>query len=236
MKGDLVVAVGAHLFEVVPPGFARIDTELFRRLSGQQIQGAFDVVGGEGSAVVPLHPLAQWQGQLRALLVPRPAGCQVGDDRIRAVLRHILVIHDQVVEYTHHRPVHRVRRFLEKRDTRRTVEMTNGESAALRLGQGRRRRGHSKQKRTRRRESAKIALHSQIPPVHHAGAKPATPPLPARFPSFHAGWSIGKIITYQIRGTGAVSTFDRSAADPTWRKAANCRARRLPCARRWRCC
>jgi hypothetical protein len=94
MKGDLVVAVGAHFFEVVPPGFARIDAELFRGVSGHQIHGAFDIIGGERSAVVPFHPLAQRQRQLGALLVPRPAGGQVGDDRLRAVLRHILVIHD----------------------------------------------------------------------------------------------------------------------------------------------
>src|SRR4029077_6743039 len=34
MKGDLVVAVEAHFFEVVPPGFARIDAEFFRGGSG----------------------------------------------------------------------------------------------------------------------------------------------------------------------------------------------------------
>src|ERR1700746_1693276 len=36
MKGDLVVPVHGHVFEIVPPGFAWIDAELFRGVSSQQ--------------------------------------------------------------------------------------------------------------------------------------------------------------------------------------------------------
>src|SRR5215831_5020329 len=53
VKRDLVVAVRGHLFEVAVPGFARIDAQLFARLAGNQVPGAFDVGRSERLAVVP---------------------------------------------------------------------------------------------------------------------------------------------------------------------------------------
>ena len=70
MKGDLVVAIGGHLAEVVVPGFAGIDAKLFVRLVGQHVPGAFDVCGGKGLAVVPLNALPQRQSQHSSVLAP----------------------------------------------------------------------------------------------------------------------------------------------------------------------
>src|SRR5260370_20081913 len=64
MKGDLVVAFRGYFIEVAVPGFAWVETQLVARLSGQQVPGAFDVVGGERLAVMPSDVLAQRQGQL----------------------------------------------------------------------------------------------------------------------------------------------------------------------------
>jgi len=73
MEGSLKVAVGGHLFEVAVPGLARVEAKLLGRLAGQQIPGAFDVLGGERPTVVPFDIVAQRQGQLGPLLVPGPA-------------------------------------------------------------------------------------------------------------------------------------------------------------------
>src|SRR5262249_41370051 len=50
-KGDLIVAVGRDLFEVAIPCLTRIETKFVSRLAGQQVPGAFDVLGGERLAV-----------------------------------------------------------------------------------------------------------------------------------------------------------------------------------------
>ena len=94
---------GGHFFEVAVPGFARVDAELLGRRSGNQVPGAFDVPGGERLAVMPFDARPQFEGQLLAVLAPRPARSEVGDDRVQAVLRHVLVEHDQIVEHAHHR-------------------------------------------------------------------------------------------------------------------------------------
>src|SRR5260370_1636760 len=75
VKGDFVIAVDRHLFEVSIPRFARIDAELLGRLASEHVPGALDVASSEGFAVMPPDAVAQGEGQLRALLVPRPSGC-----------------------------------------------------------------------------------------------------------------------------------------------------------------
>src|SRR4029077_12424064 len=88
---------------VAVPGLARIDPELLGGRSSNQVPGAFDVPGGEWRAVMPFDAGPQLEGQLLAVLAPRPARSEVGDDRVQAVLRHVLVEHDQIIEYAHHR-------------------------------------------------------------------------------------------------------------------------------------
>src|SRR5262249_49618236 len=57
MDDGLVIPVGGHLFHIGIPGFARIDAQLFLRVVHQEIEGASDVCGGEGLAVVPFDVL-----------------------------------------------------------------------------------------------------------------------------------------------------------------------------------
>ena len=122
MKGDLVIAVCADLLEVAIGGFAGIDPELLARRIHQQIPGALDIPGGQRLAVVPFDALPQRQGQLGSVLVPRPARCQIGDDRREAVLLHMLVEHDEVVEHPHHWPLGKDGGFLQHRHARRAVD------------------------------------------------------------------------------------------------------------------
>src|SRR6516165_6061710 len=84
-KGDLIVAVGGHLFKVAVPGLARIAAELLGRPAGQQVPSAFDVLGGKRFA--------------------GPGSGQVWNDRSHAVLRHLLIEHHEIVEDVHHRSI-----------------------------------------------------------------------------------------------------------------------------------
>jgi len=131
---DLVIALDDNLVEVGVPGPARIDPQLVASLAGQQIPSAFDILGGERLAVVPFDALAQRKRQLSPFLVPRPAGGEVGNHRLHAGLRHILSVHDEVIEHPHHRPQRRDRRFLEDRHARRAVKMRECEDTAVFLG------------------------------------------------------------------------------------------------------
>src|SRR5947209_20606903 len=99
MKRDLGVAVDRHLVEIAVPGFAWIDPQLFARLAADHVPGALDVSGAERLAIMPFDALAQREGQLRPLLVPRPAGGQIRHDRGEAVLLHMLVEHHEIVDY-----------------------------------------------------------------------------------------------------------------------------------------
>ena len=137
MKGDLVIAIGGHLPQITVPGFARVDAQLFARLAGQKIPGALDVGGSERLAVVPFDALAQRENQLGAFLVPRPAGRQIRDNRLQTGLRHVLLVHDQVVEDMHHRLLGGPRRFLEYRHARWAIEMRQPENPAAFLSLGR---------------------------------------------------------------------------------------------------
>ena len=62
---------------------------------------------------------------------------QIGDDRLQAVLRDVLVVHHEVVEHPHHRLLGGTRRFLEDRHAGRAVEMLEPEDAARFLRQRR---------------------------------------------------------------------------------------------------
>src|ERR1051325_7062799 len=50
---------------------------------------------------MPFDALAQFEGQHLAILAPRPFGGEIGHDCIEAILRGLLVEHDQIVEHGH---------------------------------------------------------------------------------------------------------------------------------------
>src|SRR5580704_13181253 len=66
------VFAGRRFRDIDPPGLAIIEAKLFFSLVGQEIEGAFDVLGGEWLAVVPLDAVAQLEGELGAVLAPCP--------------------------------------------------------------------------------------------------------------------------------------------------------------------
>jgi len=81
-------------------------------------------------AVVPFDALAQFEGQPGSFLVPRPALGQIGDDRIEAVLRHVLVVEHEVVEHRHHRDHDRVGRLFVDRHAGRGVAVIDPQNTA----------------------------------------------------------------------------------------------------------
>src|SRR6266481_4364599 len=76
----------------------------------------------------------------------------------RAVLRHVLIVHDEIVENAHHRPIDRDRRFLEQRHARRAVEMGYSQGTVGFLSECTA-RGCERQ-RAPYQEHAKISSHS----------------------------------------------------------------------------
>jgi len=156
---DFAVALGGHLFEVLVPGFARIEAKLLGRLTKQCIPGALHVIGGKGLAVVPFDAFAQPEAQLGLGRVPRPLARQIRHDRGEAGLRYVLIEHDEIVEEAHRRAKRRNRHFLVQRQARRAVEMIHPQRPARLLRQ----RGigdeQCHQQSARRRERSK--------PLHH---------------------------------------------------------------------
>src|ERR1700747_1279910 len=73
MKCRLVVSVGGDPVELPVPRFARVDAELGSRLAEEHVPGALDVLCGKWLPVVPANALAQAEGQLCTVLIPRPA-------------------------------------------------------------------------------------------------------------------------------------------------------------------
>jgi hypothetical protein len=112
VKSNLPIAIGGYLSEVVKSRFKQISPQFLRSLVHSQVPGAFDILGAERLAVMPFDAAAQLKGQLGPVLVPYPAGRQIGHDRLQTVLRRMLVEHDQVVEHTHHWSLGENRHFL----------------------------------------------------------------------------------------------------------------------------
>ena len=146
----LIVAVADDLFEVAVPRPAGADAQFFVRFAGQQIPSAFDVTGSERLAVVPMDRFAQIEGEPRPILTPRPVGGELGDDRLLAVLRDVLIVDDEVVEHAHHRQHGRQCRLFEDRHARRAVSVVDFQNTAGFLRRRLRRR-HSNKEPSRRR-------------------------------------------------------------------------------------
>src|SRR5215831_10534284 len=78
-----------------------------------------------------LTPSCSLKGQPRAVLVPCPALGQLGDDRLHAILLHMLVIQDEVVEHCHYRSESENRDFLMDRHARRAVDRVGLQDPAV---------------------------------------------------------------------------------------------------------
>jgi hypothetical protein len=87
---------------------------------------------------MPFDTLAQREGQLRRVLAPRPARCQIRHNRIEAVLRDVLIEDDEIVEHAHYRDTDGDRRFLVDRHARGAVATGHLQNAARLLGECRR--------------------------------------------------------------------------------------------------
>jgi hypothetical protein len=134
MKGDLPVAVRGHPRKIVVARFARIDAQFLGAGLHIEIPGAFDVPSGERLAVVPFDALPQLEGQVVPVLTPRPARGEIGHDRSQAVLRHLLVEHDQVVEHPHDRQFG-VGELFEHRQARDALGVVDPQGTAALLGE-----------------------------------------------------------------------------------------------------
>ena len=130
-EGRFVIAVDGHVVDLVVPGLSRVLPELLLRLAHQHVEGAFDVGRGERLAVMPFDALAQLEGQLLVVGAPGPALGEIRHDRIDAVLRHVLLEHDEIVENRHEGNVDRIGRALVDRGAARAVAVIHPENAAL---------------------------------------------------------------------------------------------------------
>ncbi len=138
VERHLVVAVGRHLLQVVPPDLARVLAKAVRALVLQLVQGADDVLGRERLAVVPRHVVAQLEGELGLGLVPGPAGGELGLDGVHGIELLVLVVEHEVVVDGHERHRRRDGRLLVDRGAGRVVPEIHAQRAALLLGERRR--------------------------------------------------------------------------------------------------
>src|SRR6266853_853525 len=135
MQCCFLVAPGSGPCDVDPPGLTIVEPEFLLSLIAQEIEGAFDVLGGEGLAVVPLDAFAQLEAELGAVLAPCPARGELRHDRCQAVLRDMLVEQNEVVEYPHHRHHYADRPFFVDRHAGGAVAVIDTQDPALLLRQ-----------------------------------------------------------------------------------------------------
>ena len=124
---------------------------------------------------MPFDALAQFEGQRRAVLAPRPFDSEIGHDRIEPVLRDMLIEHHEVVEHRHHRPLGDDRRFLVDRHAGRAVAMRYLEDAAGLLRNSRRRQCNERHRCQCGGTSARVCL-----PFEPHCRSPLCTPLPMR--------------------------------------------------------
>ena len=131
VERGLEVAVDSDVDDLVVPGLARVLAEFLLRLAHQHVEGAFDVGRRERLAVVPLDALAKLEAELLLVIAPGPALGEIRDDRLHGVLRHVLLVDDEVVEDRHEGNVDRIGRLLMDRGAGRTVAVIDLQDAAL---------------------------------------------------------------------------------------------------------
>jgi hypothetical protein len=136
MEGHLEVAVGREIIEVLEGRKPWIDAQLLWSLVHPQIVGAYDILGGERLAVMPLDAPTQLEGESHAVLAPRPPGREFGDDRLEAGVFNVLVKQRQIIEHPHHRPDGEDGGFLQGRHAGRAVRRVDLQNASGLLCQG----------------------------------------------------------------------------------------------------
>ena len=110
-----------------------------------------------------LTPRRSLKVRLVPARVPRPFAREVGNDRLHPALRHALVVHDEVVEDPHHRPLARDRRFFVDRHGGGTVEEEDFQDAAGFLGV---RRADRRRRQRHDKTGKKDALHALHVTLH----------------------------------------------------------------------
>src|SRR5689334_19820086 len=147
MKCRLMVVFDGDVVEIGPPCLARIEAQLFLRLTLQQVPGALDVRGGKRLTVVPLDALVQFERQILAVLAPAPAMAKIGDDIVESVLLLVLVEQNEVVENGHDRRHDRNRALFVDRHVGGAVAVIDAQRTALllRFGSGAREQGQQGQ-------------------------------------------------------------------------------------------
>ncbi len=98
-----------------------------------------------------------------AVLVPRPVAGKVRHDRGEAILRDVLVEHDEVVEHPHHRPFGNDRRFLVDRHARWAVDDVLFEDPTVLLRDRGAGCGHHGQEGEKRGHQARCRCHFFLP-------------------------------------------------------------------------
>ena len=83
---------------------------------------------------MPLDALAELEAQRLLVRAPSPTLGEIRDDGIHAVLRHVLLEDDEVVENRHEGDVDRIGRTLMDRGASGTVPVIHPQDAALFLG------------------------------------------------------------------------------------------------------
>ncbi|MGY4432580.1 hypothetical protein ACVWWO_005057 [Bradyrhizobium sp. F1.13.1] len=163
IEGDLEITVRRDIVNLAVPGFARILPQLLLRFAHQEIEGAFDVGRRERLAVMPLDALAQFEGQLLVVAAPGPALGQLWPQGIRAILRNVLVVDDEIVEHSHEGHVDRICRALQDGRIGRAVAVIHPQDPALLWFAGRCDRRKRQQRQRRRRGERPYAPHPRPP-------------------------------------------------------------------------
>jgi hypothetical protein len=127
---------------------------------------------------MPSDALAEPECQLGTVLAPRPFGSKVRDNRLQAILRLVLFVHDKIIEEPHHRQHGRDCHFFQDRKAGRTVTVVDFQNSTVLL----RRSGLGAQQgngqRTRCGEHAKVCCHLFRLPLTVGGAFQAVVTLP----------------------------------------------------------
>ena len=106
---------------------------------------------------MPFDALAEIEGQFGAVLAPRPARRELRHDRLLAVLAHMLVEEDKIIEHPHHRHDRRYAALFEDRHAGWAVAMKHPQDAALLLRERHVGCDHAKQQRRNPDASAALA-------------------------------------------------------------------------------
>jgi hypothetical protein len=130
-----VIAVGRHLSEVVIPLLAWVLAELWAVLLCQHVPGTNHVLGRERFAVVPFDTGLQFERHGGLVGIPRPALGKVGNDRVHAVARLVLLEHDEVIVDAHEWNERRDRRLFVDGGAGCGVTVVDAQGTAGLLGQ-----------------------------------------------------------------------------------------------------